>query len=76
MDQANGKPRSALEQLQNHDITAPFNFAEQEKLVIQYHRDIDAFQESLRQSKGRKPYTFFDGPPFATGKPHYVRILS
>jgi len=27
-------------------------------------------------SKGRKLYTFYDGPPFATGLPHYGHLLA
>jgi len=30
----------------------------------------------LRKSEGRKPYTFYDGPPFATGTPHYGHIAA
>jgi len=58
-----------------HDIAASFNFAREEEIVLQYWKDIDAFQESLRQSKDRKPYSFYDGPPFATGLPHYGHLL-
>ena len=27
-------------------------------------------------SKGKPEYTFYDGPPFATGLPHYGHILA
>ena len=27
-------------------------------------------------SAGRPPYTFYDGPPFATGLPHYGHLLA
>ena len=37
---------------------------------------LDAFATSLKQSKGRPKYSFYDGPPFATGKPHYGHILA
>jgi isoleucyl-tRNA synthetase len=30
----------------------------------------------MELSKGRKPYTFYDGPPFATGLPHYGHIAA
>ena len=36
----------------------------------------DAFATSLKQSKGRPKYSFYDGPPFATGLPHYGHILA
>lgn len=39
-------------------------------------KDIDAFQTSLKLSEGRPEYTFYDGPPFATGLPHYGHILA
>lgn len=37
---------------------------------------MDTFQESVRLSEGRPPYSFYDGPPFATGLPHYGHILA
>lgn len=30
----------------------------------------------MRRSEGKKPYTFYDGPPFATGLPHYGHIAA
>ena len=38
--------------------------------------DKDCFQTSLKMSEGKKPFTFYDGPPFATGLPHYGHILA
>ena len=26
--------------------------------------------------QGRKPFSFYDGPPFATGLPHYGHLLA
>jgi len=48
----------------------------EEETTLKYWEEIDAFQESLRQSKGKPPYNFYDGPPFATGLPHYGHILA
>lgn len=36
----------------------------------------DTFKETLRLSEGRPEFTFYDGPPFATGLPHYGHILA
>ncbi|CAD6925058.1 unnamed protein product [Tilletia laevis] len=47
-----------------------FSNPKQEEAVIDYWRSINAFQTSLEQSKGRPPFSFYDGPPFATGLPH------
>jgi isoleucyl-tRNA synthetase len=30
----------------------------------------------MRRSEGKKLYTFYDGPPFATGLPHYGHIAA
>lgn len=57
-------------------VSAPFNFPKEEEKVIQYWRDIDAFKTSLKLSEGRPEYTFYDGPPFATGLPHYGHLLA
>lgn len=52
------------------------NFAEEEAKTLKRWREIDAFQTQLRLSKGNKPFTFYDGPPFATGLPHYGHLLA
>lgn len=61
-----------------HDATTPFSFPKEEQKVLDYWRSIDAFKTSLAQSKsqGRKPFSFYDGPPFATGLPHYGHLLA
>lgn len=57
-------------------VSAPFNFPEEEEKVLAYWREIDAFQTSLKLSAGRPEYSFYDGPPFATGLPHYGHLLA
>src|ERR1700761_3708715 len=52
------------------------DFAAEEAKTLKRWREIDAFQTQLRLSKGNKPYTFYDGPPFATGLPHYGHLLA
>jgi isoleucyl-tRNA synthetase len=36
---------------------------------------IDAFRTSIEMRPAESEYTFYDGPPFATGSPHYGHIL-
>lgn len=43
---------------------------------MQFWDNIDAFQKQLEKTKDLKPYTFYDGPPFATGLPHYGHICA
>lgn len=38
--------------------------------------EIDAFRQSVLRRPVEKEYTFYDGPPFATGSPHYGHILA
>lgn len=53
-----------------------YSFPQEELKILQFWDEIDAFQEQLRRSKGKKPYVFYDGPPFATGLPHYGHLLA
>ena len=43
--------------------------------ILELWDDIDAFETSVLQRPADKEYTFYDGPPFATGSPHYGHIL-
>ena len=52
------------------------NFAEEEAATLAFWERIDAFKTSVEKNKDKKPYTFYDGPPFATGLPHYGHILA
>lgn len=53
------------------DLPEKINFPQQEDNVLEYWKEIDAFKTSLKLSEGKPEYTFYDGPPFATGLPHY-----
>ena len=53
-----------------------YSFPGEEEVILQLWHDIDAFHEQLRQSEGRPEYIFYDGPPFATGLPHYGHLLA
>ena len=58
------------------DIPERANFPGEEARVLELWKSIDAFRTSLKLSEGRPEYTFYDGPPFATGLPHYGHILA
>ncbi|ORD95157.1 putative isoleucine--tRNA ligase, cytoplasmic [Enterospora canceri] len=53
-----------------------FNFSKQEQETLKYWKKNRCFEKSNELSKERKRYVFYDGPPFATGLPHYGHILS
>ncbi|KAA6365710.1 MAG: putative Isoleucine--tRNA ligase, partial [Streblomastix strix] len=52
------------------------DFAATERDTLAFWEKIDAFQKQLKISEGRKEYLFYDGPPFATGLPHYGHLLA
>ena len=52
------------------------NFATEEDTVLAFWEKTGAFKKQLELSKGQAEYTFYDGPPFATGLPHYGHILA
>jgi isoleucyl-tRNA synthetase len=57
-------------------VPANINFPEEEEKILQLWAKLDAFQTCLKQSKNKPKFTFYDGPPFATGLPHYGHILA
>jgi isoleucyl-tRNA synthetase len=57
-------------------VPESISFPNEEEKVLKLWKELDAFQTSLKQSKSRPKYTFYDGPPFATGLPHYGHILA
>ncbi|KAL8620374.1 hypothetical protein ACOMHN_012999 [Nucella lapillus] len=52
------------------------SFPDEEEKIYKFWKEIDAFRTSMKLSKGRPKYSFYDGPPFATGLPHYGHILA
>lgn len=54
------------------------SFPEEEQRILDFWKSIDAFGTTYRESvaENRPRYTFYDGPPFATGLPHYGHILA
>ena len=52
------------------------SFPQEEEAILKHWRETDAFRRSVELSKDRPVFNFFDGPPFATGRPHYGHILA
>ena len=52
------------------------NFPEQEKKIIEFWKEKNIFQKTLDKDVPKGSYVFYDGPPFATGLPHYGHILA
>ena len=54
----------------------PYNFIQKEHEIQDFWKKEQIFKKSLEKNKNNKPYVFYDGPPFATGSPHYGHILA
>ena len=50
------------------------NFSDLEHKVLEYWRENNTFHKSLEQTKQGHPFSFFDGPPFANGLPHWGHL--
>jgi isoleucyl-tRNA synthetase len=52
------------------------SISEREERILTFWKQERIFEKSLEEKKDRSNFTFYDGPPFATGLPHYGHILT
>jgi len=52
------------------------SFPKLEEEILASWTEDRTFWKSLEKTRHGKPYVFYDGPPFATGLPHYGHILT
>ena len=52
------------------------NFPAMEESILKFWEEEKIFEKSLETRKGNEDFVFYDGPPFATGLPHYGHILA
>jgi isoleucyl-tRNA synthetase len=57
-------------------VSAKTNFPEIEAEVLKFWNENRIFDTSLQVTKACDSYVFYDGPPFATGLPHYGHLLA
>jgi len=72
-----------LYEMNNYKIKSMFkkvnprqNFPEMEKDVLKFWKENKIFEKSVDNRSNEKTYSFFDGPPFATGMPHYGHVVA
>lgn len=51
------------------------DFNQVELGILEFWKENKIFEKSLEQTKDGERFIFYDGPPFATGTPHYGSIL-
>ncbi len=51
------------------------DFPKMEEEILAYWDKKEIFKRSVEERPENKPFVFYDGPPFATGLPHYGHLL-
>ncbi len=49
---------------------------QQEQAILKFWQDQKIFEKSVNSRSKKNEYVFYDGPPFATGMPHYGHFLA
>ncbi len=57
-------------------VSASVNFPEVERSILAFWQEHRTFEKSLDLRKKSPEFVFYDGPPFATGLPHYGHLLA
>jgi len=70
MDKDVKKSASALPAVASSSVVA-----RREEAILQFWKEGEIFKKSLEKPAPKGEYVFYDGPPFATGLPHYGHIL-
>ena len=70
MEARASKPRSAF-------LTVPsqVDFPALEEEILSLWAEHETFEKSVAQRPAEDPFIFYDGPPFASGLPHYGHLL-
>ena len=50
------------------------NFPKLENEILEFWRQDDTFHKSLNKTKQGHPFSFYDGPPFGNGLPHWGHL--
>ncbi len=57
-------------------VSTDMNFAGREEEVLAFWRENEVFHKMMKLREGAEPFTFYDGPPTANGKPHIGHVLT
>ena len=58
------------------NISNQVDFPAMEEEILKFWQENNIFDKSLEQRKNNEEFVFYDGPPFATGLPHYGHLLA
>jgi isoleucyl-tRNA synthetase len=57
-------------------VESQVSFPKMEEEVLKFWNENRIFEKSIESRPAEKLYSFYDGPPFATGTPHYGHIVA
>ncbi|MCL2696036.1 MAG: isoleucine--tRNA ligase [Clostridiales bacterium] len=57
-------------------VPTDLRFAERELSTLAFWREQNIFEKCTERGRGKEPFTFYDGPPTANGKPHIGHVLT
>ena len=57
-------------------VPSQVDFPAQERRILELWREGDLYRKSVLARPAGRPFRFYDGPPFATGLPHYGHLLA
>ncbi len=57
-------------------VSTSLDFVSREKETLEFWKESKIFEKSVQLREGADPYTFYDGPPTANGKPHIGHVLT
>lgn len=64
------------EELERPPFKAKSQIAEREEAILKFWNKERIFEKSLKKDSPKGEFVFYDGPPFASGLPHYGHVLA
>ena len=57
-------------------VSSKVDFPSMEEAILRFWQENRVFEKSLDRTRSGREFSFYDGPPFATGLPHYGHLLA
>ena len=58
-----------------HSVNNKVDFPSMEKEILKFWKEHDVFKKSIDSRPADNEFVFYDGPPFATGLPHFGHLV-
>ncbi|MEA1911882.1 MAG: class I tRNA ligase family protein, partial [Spirochaetota bacterium] len=56
-------------------VDSKVSFPDMEEKILEFWKNNNIFEKSISQRDGNDEFVFYDGPPFATGLPHFGHFV-